>query len=127
MYLNNEGRTYYSRTGNQHHSRAPFLILMQDKDGDCGPDNFRAIVRKVALEQLGHFMMGTARIKNTSITISGAYGSDGLPVSVPKEIYDMGIDIPAKLYEAWNKGGGWNSCGNEAEAMKEWDLETFGV
>ena len=125
MYISNDGRTYYSRTGNQHHSKADFLILMQDKDQPINSDNFRAVVRKVALEQMGNWMMGTARIKNNSITISGSYGHDGLPVSVSKEVYDMGVDVPKRLYDLWNDGGGWNSCGSEAEEMGKWALETF--
>lgn len=125
MYISNDGRTYYSRTGNQHHSKADFLVLLQDKDQPIAPDNFRAVVRKVALKQMGNWMMGTARIKNNSITISGSYGHDGLPVSVSKEVYDMGVDVPKRLYDLWNDGGGWNSCGSEAEEMGKWALETF--
>lgn len=126
MYLTNQGCTYYRGT-EQCHSKAPFLILVQDKDQEIGPNNFRALVRKVALQQLGHWMMGTARIKNQSITISGAYGSDGLPVSVSREIYDMGIGVPKYLYDLWNKGGGWNSTGYEADAMRGWAVKTFGI
>jgi len=127
MYLDNDGRTYYSRTGNQHHSKGNFLVLLQDKGQDIGPNNFKAVVRKVALEQMGHWMMGTARIKNHSITISGAYGRDGLPCSVHKEVFDMGVPIPKELYDLWNDGGGWNGCGSEAEEMRKWALETFEI
>jgi len=124
MYLTNEGHTYY-RGIEQHHSRASFLILVQNKDLPLGPDNFRAIVRKVALHQLGHWMMGFARVKNNSITISGAYGSDGLPISVTKEVFEMGTPIPKELYDLWNDGGGWNSCGSEATTMRKWALENL--
>jgi hypothetical protein len=126
MYLDNSGYVYYDGT-EQRHSRANFLILVQDKDQNVGPDNFRAIVRKVALRQCGQFMMGTARIKNQSITVSGAYGSDGLPVNVNKEIFEMGIPVPKELYELWNKGGGWNSTGTEALTMSGWAHETFEI
>lgn len=124
MYITNQGHTYYRGT-QQCHTRAPFLIFVQDKDGTIGKDNFRALVRKVALQQMGNFMMGTARINNQSITISGAYGSDGLPVDVSKDIYDKAIPVPEKLYDLWNKGGGWNSSGTEAYAMKGWATEIF--
>ena len=98
MYLTNEGHTYYHGT-EQRHTKAPFLLLIQDKNRNVGPNNFRAIVRKVALRQFGHFMMGIARIKNQSIIVSGTYGNDGLPVNVGKEIYDMGVDVPKDLYD----------------------------
>jgi hypothetical protein len=80
----------------------------------------RAIVRYVRLRQLGHFMMGSARVGKTRLTLSGSYGHDGLPVTVPDEVYEAGAPLPPELYEAWNKGGGWNSAGSEAEAMRRW-------
>lgn len=126
MYLTNEGHDYY-RGGEQCHTRAPFLLLIQDEKQDVGPDNFRALVRKVALQQMGHWMMGVARIKGQPITVSGAYGRDGLPVSVSKEIYALGVEVPKELYDLWNNGGGWNSCGSEATAMRGWAVKTFGI
>ncbi len=117
--------SYCKPDGQQYSTRGHFLILMQSDDEPCGPENFRGIIRKVAMKQLGHFMMGTARIKNHSITLSGVYGCDGLPVTVPEEVYQMGVDIPHDLYKVWSKGGGWNSCGSEAEAMQQWARKTF--
>lgn len=88
----------------------------------------RGIVRMVAMQQCGQFMMGRARIKGHTITLSGSYGGDGLPVyQVPQEVYDAGVDIPDDLYELWNKGGGHNSAGSEAPAMRKWAIETFKV
>ena len=105
---------------------ARFLILIQHKDKPLGPDNFRAIVRKVALHQFGHFMMGTARIKGHSITLSGSYGSDGLPHTTDiDEVYNAAIPVPKELYDAWSEGGGHNSCGTEACAMRDWALKNI--
>ena len=83
----------------------------------------RAIVRRVSLHQCGHFMMGTARAKGHSITLSGAYGSDGLPRLVLDEVYELGLELPAELREMWNKGGGWNGAGSEAPAMRRWAID----
>jgi hypothetical protein len=124
MYITTKGHSYY-RGAEQRHSRAPFLILVQSKERELGPENFRALVRQVALQQCGHFMMGYARIKGLSIIISGSYGSDGLPISVPEEIYQIAAPVPKELYDAWNKGGGWNSSGKESEAMRKWAVKTF--
>jgi hypothetical protein len=85
----------------------------------------RAIVRYVRMRQLGHFMMGSARVNGHSLTLSGSYGSDGLPTSVPDDVYDAGVELPQYLYDAWNKGGGWNSAGSEAAQMREWAKQTF--
>ena len=124
MYITNEGRGYYSGT-EQCHTRAPFLILVQPEKYEERHEPIRALVRKVALHQLGHFMMGSARAFGRRIPISGAYGSDGLPRSVPREVYDKAVPVPPELIEAWNKGGGWNSCGSEAPAMRDWAVRTF--
>jgi len=124
MYLTKEGRTYY-RGDEQHHTKAPFLILVQNENSPLGPDNFRAIVRKVALSQLGPWMMGTARIQGQSITISGAYGNNGLPKTVSEKIYNEATPIPRALYNLWSIGDGWNSCGSEAPAMRKWALENL--
>lgn len=69
---------------------------------------------------------GTARVKGHTITLSGAYGSDGLPCMVLDAVYEAGIELPSVLVELWNKGEGWNSAGNEAPAMRAWALKTFG-
>ena len=125
MYVKSND-SYYKGT-NRCIRKAPFLILMNDpKDTSIGRTHMRGIVRMVAMQQLGHFIIGIARIKNFSITLSGSYGGDGLPVyKVPQEVYDAGKDIPEWLYELWNKGGGHNSCGSEAEEMRKWAKENF--
>ena len=124
MYITNEGHGYYRGT-EQHHSRAPFLILVQPPGIPGSKEPIRAIVRKVALHQFGHWMMGSARAFGHKIPISGAYGADGLVREVPQEVYDRAIPVPIELVEAWNKGGGWNSCGSEGPAMREWAVQTF--
>jgi hypothetical protein len=85
----------------------------------------RAIVRYTRLRQFGHFMMGFARVNGHRLTLSGSYGSDGLPMSVPDVVYNLGTELPQDLYDAWNKGGGWNSAGSEAPSMRQWALKTF--
>jgi hypothetical protein len=70
-------------------------------------------------------MMGEARAFGHRIPISGAYGADGLVREVPQHIYDKAVPVPQDLVYAWNNGGGWNSCGSEAPAMREWAVKTF--
>lgn len=126
MYITQDGYTYYDGSG-QRHTRAPFLLLVQPKDEPAGKtNNLRGIVRKVALRQLGCWMMGVARVRGESITVSGAYGGDGLPCSVSRNVYDAGVPLPDALYEAWAHGGGWNSAGSEAQAMREWAQSIMG-
>ena len=85
----------------------------------------RAIVRKVAMQQCGHFMMGYARAFGHIITISGTYGADGLCRSVDREVWDKAVEVPDWLYEEWAHGKGWNSAGSEGPAMRQWALENF--
>jgi len=120
-----KGTTGYYVGTEQHARRAPFLILVQSKDRPLGPDNFRALVRKVAMGQVGNFMMGRARVSGKTIVLSGSYGGDGLPVTVSEEIYQKAIPVPRELYDKWNKGEGWNSAGAEAGDMAEWAKKTF--
>ena len=115
----------YYRGGEQCASRARFLLLLQLADKPCSRENTFAVVRKVALRQLGHFMMGRVNLGGKWYSVSGAYGSDGLPMSVDKLPADA-VQLPAELYDAWNNGEGWNSAGREAPAMREWALQTFG-
>ena len=68
----------------------------------------------------GHWMMGKARVLGHSLTVSGSYGNDGLVMTVPWKVYQAGVPVPADLMEAWSKGGGHNSAGSEADAMREW-------
>ncbi len=126
MYLQSN-RSYYRGT-EQCAMRAPFLLLIQPKQSTisetCAPANTYAVVRKVALRQLGHFMMGQVNLCGKWHSVSGAYGSDGLPMSVDTLPRDA-VRLPDELYQAWNKGGGWNSAGSEAPAMREWAIRTF--
>jgi hypothetical protein len=85
----------------------------------------RAIVRYVRMRQMGHWMMGSAKVGQHRITLSGSYGSDGLPCSVPDDVYDAGVELPAELYQAWANGGGWNSAGSESDQMRAWAKSTF--
>lgn len=77
------------------------------------------------MSQLGHFMMGFIHVKRQRLTVSGSYGSDGLPMTVDRSIYDLGVELPAELREAWNKGGGWNGAGSEVSAIRAWAKQTF--
>ena len=124
MYIEKTSE-YYDASGQQGTRRANFLILMQPGYNHKAP--IRAIVRKVAMRQFGHFMMGIARIKGHSITLSGSYGADGLTCNVPQDVYDQGIVLPDDLVQAWNKGGGWNSAGSEAPMMRKWARENLSI
>lgn len=121
MYLKNDGASGYDRHGQQVRQRGLFLLFVQPKNDASSP--IKCVVRKVAMKQFGHWMMGKARIHGHSVTVSGAYGGDGLPCNVPQEVYDkLTVVLPPDLYEAWNKGEGWNSAGKEAPSVRQWAL-----
>lgn len=108
----------YTKDDEQYTGPGPFLILIQSP---CQGDAMKGVVRSVKLTQFGPWMMGSTTIGGEKITLSGAYGNDGLPSTVSEAIYEKyGLQIPQDLYDAWNKGGGWNSAGSEAEAMRAW-------
>lgn len=118
MYIEPTMR-YYNGNG-QCCGRARFLILC-DTHKDT---TLYAIVRKVALRQLGNWMMGKARIQGKTYSVSGSYGNDGLPMHFDK-IPKGAKRVPDDLADKWNKGGGWNSAGSEGPAMRQWALENF--
>jgi hypothetical protein len=118
MFIGN-ARGGYTRDGQQRAS-GDYLILMQPGDERVGGNNLRAMVRMVKMSQLGQFMMGTFKAGAHEVTVSGAYGSDGLPATVARELWELGEPLPDDLFEAWNNGGGWNGPGAEAEAMRLW-------
>ena len=127
MYIEPTSHYY---VGTELRTRAArFLLLIQPKQPtigeECRAENTYAIVRRVALRQFGHFMMGRARLRgNQWITVSGAYGGDGLPRTVDALPKDA-VLLPRELYDAWSKGGGHNGAGSEAKAIRVWALETF--
>ena len=123
MFITPSNRRY-TENGQQKAS-GRFLVLVQPPGFDGGKVPIRALVRHTHLEQCGHFMMGFVIAFGHKLTVSGTYGSDGLPMSVPQEVYDRATPVPQHLIEAWNKGGGWTSAGSEAVAMRDWAIATF--
>lgn len=126
MYLMNDHVTGYDKDGQQYSTRGKFLLLVQPKGDSTVP--IKACVRSVTLRQCGHWMMGFAMLYRQRITVSGAYGADGLICDVPQEVYDkLRVELPKELCEAWNKGDGWNSAGKEAPAMRQWALQNLSI
>lgn len=125
MFITNK-RSGYDRLGEQVASGL-FLVLMTCSEAagtlDAGRLKIRGIVRHVSYHQLGQFMMGRVRIAGHSITLSGAYGGDGLTRDVPEAVFMKGTPLPDELYDAWKNGGGWNSSGSEGPAMHAWALD----
>jgi len=79
-------------------------------------------------------MMGTVRLAGRVISLSGSYGDDGLPISMPykdlsekvvQHIWDSLCRIPKSLQDEFWSGGGHNSAGKEAHSMKKWALENL--
>lgn len=126
MYIYPTQRYYVG--AEQYTRRQWFLLIIQPRTYERKAEPFKAIVRKVALRQLGHWMVGTARIYNHSIGVSGSYGGDGFPRHVPDEVYDRAqVLLPDYLVKAWREGGGWTSAGSEAQAMREWAITNLEI
>lgn len=127
MYLRNDGFSGYDRNGEQIRQRGLFLVFCQPPFV-CGQPTppIKCAVRKVALQQFGAWMMGRIAIYGERYTVSGAYGHDGLPMTVSQAVYDrLAVTLSSDLHEAWNKGGGWNSAGLEATDIRQWALDNL--
>ena len=141
MFLSmNRSQCGYTRDGSQ---KSGGMFLMVFSRGH----ELRAAVRPVRLRQCGHWMMGDATLAKQRVTVSGAYGDDGLPMDPDKlsRRYDeslpyphyatTGVDIdafwnslipiPSELTEVFWKGDGWNSSGSEGSAMRAWGRENM--
>ena len=71
----------YTRDGEQW-SKGSFLMifsLSHITHPEADRHELRACVRTVSMHQCGHWMMGSAVVGQNKITLSGCYGSDGLP------------------------------------------------
>ena len=115
MFLRSKGG--YTRDGEQW-TKGPFLMIFSLTPGK----ELRACVRTVSLHQLGHWMMGHTIVEPHKISLSGCYGDDGWPIDPNKfpGLWDRLIPLPPELTEAFWKGGGHNSCGNEGPAVQDW-------
>lgn len=137
--------TYYDSDGSQRASKAWYLILAcreagpldgmgittrdeQYTCGTCGKAHsaLYAIARKVALSQLGHFMMGTARIGGHSVVVSGNFGSDGLPdtigqYGIPSALAPYFTKLPNDVASSY-----WHS-GEDYHAGKSGDYRQLGL
>lgn len=78
----------------------------------------RCFVRFVRMEQCGHFMMGSC--KNPAMTLSGTYGSDGLPVTMSRYVWERCMPLPEELCDLWATGGGHNTSGAEGPRIYRW-------
>lgn len=128
MYLT-PGLTYYRGT-DQYRSRGPYLILFSTfaERYSNGKPRLYAAVRKVALQQCGHFMMGTARIANVRIPISGSCGSDGLPRdydTLPPSVRAYLTEVPEDVATLYWADDGHNTIGRAAKFLLEWATRTF--
>lgn len=119
---------WYTKDGSQRASGS-FLALFSPSEGTQETRReLRGLVRHVVLHQCGHFMMGSIRVslepraEPLTISLSGAYGHDGLPLAPPVELWERLHPLPAHLVEAYWAGGGHNSAGSEAGAVHEWAL-----
>lgn len=121
MFLSGQGG--YDRDGQQR-CKGLFLIIASLKD----TSELRAAVRTVTMRQLGHWMMASIKICGEPLTLSGSYGSDGLPCTLdlsngikdPVALFAKFHPIPEELQKAFWAGGGHNTCGSEGPLFRDW-------
>jgi len=126
MFIDNV-KTYYTKDGEQRTTSGQFLCLLSCDDLPIGPDNFRGIIVATKLSQFGHWMMGSCKIEGHKLTLSGTYGEDGLTMTVPHDIFELGTPLPPELFEAWSKGRGWNDAGSEGLSIRQWAIDNMKV
>lgn len=131
MFLTN-AYSGYNRSGEQS-AAGLFLILFSSADVYIPPTPederrnlpvVKACVRHARMTQLGHFMMATVRVGPHRVTLSGAYGADGLTLgeSDYPGIWLKLVELPVDLTRKFWNGGGHNSSGSEAKDMRAWAM-----
>lgn len=131
MFLKtNRFRSGYTSQGEQR-AKDLFLAVFSGEENypDPHPQTGRqlpvlyAVVRTVELRSWGHWMMGSLRLAGAPVTVSGAYGGDGLPMDLSKlseAQKALLTPVPFDLAITFWSGGGHNCAGEEAEAMRGW-------
>ena len=126
MFIKDAGGGY-NRHGEQF-GYGWFLLVFQ-RTWQIGrepmPRDLRACVRYAHLTQSGHFMTGIVTVGKHRIFLSGSYGGDGLPKDAPDDLWPLLHPLPDDLVEAFWSGGGHNSAGAEAPALRAWALAHF--
>lgn len=138
------GSSGYNRRGEQT-ARGDFLMVF------ARGQELRAAIRYVRMRQLGHWMITSGvKVGPYKLTLSGSYGSDGLPIEsikkeprkcwerigdsdhwyertyawedVPTVNWESLAPLPLELQqEFWHpECQGWNSAGSEAKNLKDW-------
>ena len=122
MFVTNKRRGY-DRSGSQVAS-GEFLCIFSDVKAP-GDEHLKlyAVVRSCSMSQFGHFMMGFVKIGGQRLTVSGTYGSDGLPMDLdkltPENQRKYLTAVPKDLQDKFWAGGGHNSAGSEGPDMFE--------
>lgn len=137
----------YTKNGTQI-AAGYFLLVCQH---DEHPRELRAIVRYVRMRQLGHFMMARLQLAGHVFSLSGEFGSDGLPFDITRAgdfakekpentswqprltreeadaLWSMMVPVPQVLADAyWKDSTGHNSVGSTAPAFRNWARQNIG-
>ena len=119
MFVTNKRRGY-DRSGSQVAS-GEFLCIFSDtkaKGSEWADEHLKlyAVVLFCSMSQCGHWMMGSVKIGNQKLTVSGTYGNDGLPMDLDKVFPENRkhlSSVPKELQDKFWAGGGHNSAGSE--------------
>ncbi len=140
MFINHDSNRFWHTHDGSQRAYGKFLAVFQtDATYSDGHTMLYAVVRSVKMKQLGHWMMGMLNLGQYRFSLSGALGSDGLPMSlrgwhkdspegspkvevpfeaISKYLTPVPEDV-ARLY--WTGNTGWNSIGEQGrDAFLKW-------
>lgn len=121
-------RSYSMASGEQRASGSFLALFTNHNSGFTKTTEIRAFVRWVLMKQLGQWMMGQMEIPQhaggkASVTLSGAYGEDGLTCDVKEsdQYWDSLWPLPEDLaYLFWADNTGWNDAGVTGKYVHSW-------
>lgn len=128
MFLSDAGYKGWDDDDGSHASGMFILLFQQSwRAGDEPmPRELRVLVRKVRLDQLGNFMMGKVAIKCpgredlVSLSLSGSFGNDNLPITCPASLWDYLHPVPQEVSEHYWTTPEGNESGHGAKAIYDW-------
>jgi hypothetical protein len=127
MFLQTGYKAWDNNDGS--HAKGLFILLFQAawKVGDEPmPRELRVLVRTVQLDALGNFMMGKVAIKCpdredlVSLSLSGSFGNDNLPITCPSGLWDFLHPVPQDVADRYWTTPEGNEPGHGAKAIYDW-------
>jgi hypothetical protein len=124
------GKATYTKDGDQK-AKGRFLMVFDHPDDKVFDKKrpLRCLIRPVTMQQLGHWMMAKWTHDGYTLSLSGTYGGDGLPISTAanpdkqafvRKLWDQLTPMPDDILALFWHDDGHNSSGKNGPSIHAW-------